>query len=237
MLILIAVFFSFSLSYFLCAVAVEHRSVLSGRQHHISQICKSSYTWLSCWFPSPQSGIEKDKNMSQNLSIPLQLSDYTLIAFDKRVTFWLQLVGPLPCACAFAALFVRRLAYNHYANAHACNAANAHAQGSDWAVEAKKLLSRWRQSEYRIERFAIRSTTYTCRRWSCFWCQNKSVFENQIHIWDLSSTCCKTITFLVFRNKHPKNSNATTHTFYTYTSLKTYNKTSLILAHTLLSEI
>ena len=31
---------------------------------------------------------------------------------------------------------------------HACNAANAHAQGSDRVVEAKKLLSSWRQSEY-----------------------------------------------------------------------------------------
>ena len=48
-----------------------------------------------------------------------------------------------------------------------------------------------------LGRFAIRSTTYTCRRWSCFRYQNKSVFENQIHIWDLSSTCYKTITFLV----------------------------------------
>ena len=37
------------------------------------------------------------------------------------------------------------------------------------------------------------------RGWSSFRCQNKSVFENQIHIWDLSSTCCKTITFLVLR--------------------------------------
>ena len=67
--------------------------------------------------------------------------DYTLIAFDER-TFWLQLVRSLPCACAYVALFARRLAYNHYAIAHTCNAANAHAQGSDRAVEAKKLLSR-----------------------------------------------------------------------------------------------
>ena len=72
---------------------------------------------------------------------------YTLIAFDDRITFWLQLVGSLPCACAHVALFARRLEYNHYALAHACIAANAHAQGSDRAVEAKKLLPRWRQSE------------------------------------------------------------------------------------------
>ena len=68
--------------------------------------------------------------------------DYTLIVFDERVTFWLQLVRSLHCACANVALFARRLAYNHYAIAHACNAANAHAQGSDWVVEDKKLLSR-----------------------------------------------------------------------------------------------
>ena len=56
---------------------------------------------------------------------------YSLIAFDERVIFWLQRVRSLPCACAYVALFARRLAYNHYAIAHACNAANAHEQGSD----------------------------------------------------------------------------------------------------------
>ena len=74
---------------------------------------------------------------------------YSLIAFDKRVTFWLQHVQSLPCACVYVALFARRLAYNHYAIAHAYNAANA--QDSDWAYfEAKKLLSRRRQSEYSL---------------------------------------------------------------------------------------
>ena len=56
---------------------------------------------------------------------------YSLIAFDERVTFWLQRVQSLPCACACVALFACRLAYNHYAIAHAYNAANTHAQGSD----------------------------------------------------------------------------------------------------------
>ena len=60
-------------------------------------------------------------------------SDYSLIAFDERVTFWLQRVRSLPCACAYVALFARTHAYNHYAIAHAYNAANAHAQGSDRA--------------------------------------------------------------------------------------------------------
>ena len=40
---------------------------------------------------------------------------YSLIAFDERVTFWLQRAWTLPCACAYVALFVRRLAYNHNA--------------------------------------------------------------------------------------------------------------------------
>ena len=56
---------------------------------------------------------------------------YSLIAFDERVTFWLQRLKSLPCACAYVALFERKLVYNHYAITHACNAANAHAQGSD----------------------------------------------------------------------------------------------------------
>ena len=95
---------------------------------------------------------------------------YTLIAFNERVTFWLQLVGSLPCACAYVALFARRLTYNHYAIAHTCNAANAHAQGTDRAGEAKKLLSRWRQSEYRCMLF---TSSNECLDWSkirsCLW--------------------------------------------------------------------
>ena len=59
------------------------------------------------------------------------LCNYSLIAFDERVTFWLQRVQSLPCACAYVALLARRLAYNHYAITHAYNAANTHAQGSD----------------------------------------------------------------------------------------------------------
>ena len=58
---------------------------------------------------------------------------YSLIAFDERVTFWLQRVWSVPCACAYVALFARRLRYNHYAIAHAYNAANAHTQGTDRA--------------------------------------------------------------------------------------------------------
>ena len=34
------------------------------------------------------------------------LTLYTLIA-DESLTFWLQLVGSLPCACAYFALFAR----------------------------------------------------------------------------------------------------------------------------------
>ena len=56
---------------------------------------------------------------------------FTMLAFDERVTFWFQHTRSLPCACAYVALFARRLAYNHYAIAYAYNAANKHAQGSD----------------------------------------------------------------------------------------------------------
>ena len=31
---------------------------------------------------------------------------YSPIAFDERVTFWLQCTGSLPCVCVFAALYV-----------------------------------------------------------------------------------------------------------------------------------
>ena len=40
---------------------------------------------------------------------------------------------------------------------------------------------------------------------------------------------CKTISFLVFRIQYPKKLNAAICTFYTYTSLKTYKETSLLL--------
>ena len=60
-----------------------------------------------------------------------EYADYSLIAFDERLTFWLQRVRSLPCACAYVALFARRLAYNHYAFAHTYNATNTHPQGSD----------------------------------------------------------------------------------------------------------
>ena len=48
-------------------------------------------------------------------------------------------------------------------------------------------------------------------------------FEN------LLSSSYKTITLLVFRNWYFKNLNAAIRTFYTYTSLKTYNETSLLI--------
>ena len=50
---------------------------------------------------------------------------------DISRRFWLYYVGSLPFG--YVALFVHRLAYIHLAIAHKCSAANAHAQGSDWA--------------------------------------------------------------------------------------------------------
>ena len=66
-----------------------------------------------------------------SIKILKRKTNYSLIAFDKSVTFWLRHVRSLPCACAYVALFALRLAYNHYAIAHAYNAANTHAQGND----------------------------------------------------------------------------------------------------------
>ena len=40
----------------------------------------------------------------------LNTQDYTPIAFDERVTFWLQRAGSLPCACLFAALYACAIA-------------------------------------------------------------------------------------------------------------------------------
>ena len=67
--------------------------------------------------------------------------DYSLIAFAERVTFWLQRAWPLPCVCAYVAFLRMRLEYNHYAIAHAHNAANAHAQGSNHARCSQKSCS------------------------------------------------------------------------------------------------
>ena len=55
---------------------------------------------------------------------------YSPIAFDERVTFWLQRVRSLHCARAYVALFAREVGYNHYAIGHAYNTANTHAQSS-----------------------------------------------------------------------------------------------------------
>ena len=109
---------------------------------------------------------EKSVNFSNKLvhiqkktPIP-SVTYYSLIAFDERVTFWLQRVRSLPCACAYVALFAHRLAYNRYAIAHAYNAANTHAQGiegSEWPgplkpksyslVEGNQSIAQWLDSD------------------------------------------------------------------------------------------
>ena len=42
--------------------------------------------------------------LATKFTIMIVYHDYTPIAFDERVIFWLQRAGSLPCACAFAAL-------------------------------------------------------------------------------------------------------------------------------------
>ena len=68
-------------------------------------------------------------------------SYYSFIAFDERVTFWLQRIQSLPCASAYFALFVRRLGYT-------MQQTRTH-KAVTRRFQAKKLLSRRRQSEYR----------------------------------------------------------------------------------------
>ena len=52
----------------------------------------------------------------------------------------------LPCACVYVALFAHRLTFNHYAIAHAYNAANAHAQDSDRAHWTRGGTHIWRHT-------------------------------------------------------------------------------------------
>ena len=72
---------------------------------------------------------------------------YTLIAFDERVTFWLQRAWSLPCACVFAALCA--IAYYGYTQVYGQIMQHTHKHKAvTGCVEAKKLLSCRRQSNY-----------------------------------------------------------------------------------------
>ena len=62
-------------------------------------------------------------------STPVNKHTYSLIAFDQRVTFWFQRGWPLPCACAYVALYTRRLMIT-IMHAHTNDATNANAQVS-----------------------------------------------------------------------------------------------------------
>ena len=99
------------------------------------------FVWTDCWDNKSYYVITSSANDIYKTNIdcffffswlnyePLVI--YSLIAFDERATFCLQQVRSLPCACAYVALFARRLVYNHYVIAHAYDAANTHVQGSD----------------------------------------------------------------------------------------------------------
>ena len=76
---------------------------------------------------------------------------YTPIAFDERVTFWLQCTRSLPCACAFAAYCMRVRLRNGYTRAYVQIMQHTHTHKAvTGRVEAKKLLSRRRQSNYSL---------------------------------------------------------------------------------------
>ena len=135
---------------------------------------------------------------------------HSLIAFDKIVTFWLQSIRSLPCACAYVALFARRLAYNHYTIAYTYNAANTHAQGSDRARWSQKVtLSSKTIRVYSLECDGCFRNTCFCfqhlddteKRNRCFWnihhTQVSSIlfgWENMKYIyWYLSTDPAKPI--------------------------------------------
>ena len=88
---------------------------------------------------------------------------YILIAFDERVTFWLQHVRSLPCARAYVALFVRRLAYNHYAIAHTYNAANTYSTRQWLGALKPKSYSLVKGNRSIIKRECWTNTSYFVR--------------------------------------------------------------------------
>ena len=75
---------------------------------------------------------------------------YIPIAFDERVTFWLHRAQSLPCACAFTVLYVCVIAQWLYASLRTKIMQHAHVHKAvTGRVEAKKLFSHRRQSNYR----------------------------------------------------------------------------------------
>ena len=87
----------------------------------------------------------------KSLSWRKQFGNYSLIAFDERVTFWFQRVRSLPCAT----VRVRMLHYLRVglrititqSHTHSMQQTRTH-KAVTRRVEAKNLLSRRRQSEY-----------------------------------------------------------------------------------------
>ena len=76
--------------------------------------------------------------------------DYTPIAFDERVTFLLQHARSLPCGVRLLHCMHVRLR-NGYTRAYAQIMQHTHTNKAvTGCVEAKKLLSRRRQSNYRV---------------------------------------------------------------------------------------
>ena len=77
---------------------------------------------------------------------------YSPIPFDERVTLWLQFVPSLPCACAYVAFIICAcgspitITQSH---THTMQQTHRHKVVTE-CTEAKKLLSRWRQSDYRF---------------------------------------------------------------------------------------
>ena len=76
------------------------------------------------------------------------------IAFDERVTFWVQHVRSLPCAFVHGALFTRRLAFTHLICNHTCIQCSKR-------TCTKQCLSR--QSELKYIRYYLFKSIYLTR--------------------------------------------------------------------------
>ena len=73
---------------------------------------------------------------------------YRPIAFDERVTFWLQCAWSQPCACVCSTSCVCSCVMVVRMPTHNAKYTNTH-KAVIGCVEAKKLLSRQRQKDYR----------------------------------------------------------------------------------------
>ena len=75
----------------------------------------------------------------QIYTTPLNTTIFLTIVCLRRESNFLASTRPVTALCVCCIICVQAHAYNHYAIPHAYNAANARAQGSDWAHWSQKV--------------------------------------------------------------------------------------------------